>query len=83
MFLSYLASGGYYGQHAFRFGVATCTAFTYTHEVADFLLEIAPQHISLPEPNEFQALSSPLRGPGGNLLNVILYIDGMETITQS
>jgi hypothetical protein len=28
-------------------------------------------------------LSSPLRGPGGNLLNVILYIDGMETITQS
>lgn len=44
--------------------------------VADFLFDIAPHHIQLPEHDEMQRLSSELRYPDGEVKQVILYIDG-------
>ena len=46
-FLHYLASGGYYRQAGLYSGVAASTVHAYVHEVADFFLDIAPQHIAL------------------------------------
>ena len=48
--------------------MATCTAFIYTHEVADFMMHIhvASEHITLPELDEFQDLLSPLQTPQRN-----------------
>ena len=76
MFLSYVASGGFYRQLAKTEGVATSTASDYVHEVAEFLYETAPRHILFPGPQVFDELSVPLQDPNGRNLNVILYIDG-------
>ncbi|XP_064643577.1 uncharacterized protein LOC135497675 [Lineus longissimus] len=77
IFLAYLASGGYYRQVAYTYGVATSTASDYLHEVSDFMMDRAPNYIKLPQPEEYQDLSSPLTNIGGRVTRVILYIDGL------
>ena len=56
----YLASGGYYRQVGYAMVIAKSTTVATVHEVADFLMAIAPRYISLPQPAEYEELSSDL-----------------------
>ena len=75
-FLHYLASGGYYRQVGYAMGIAKSTTVATVHEVADSLMAIAPRYISLPQPAEYEELSSDLIDADGNIRRVLLYIDG-------
>ena len=75
-FLHYLASGGYYRQVGYAMVIAKSTTVATVHEVADFLMAIAPRYISLPQPAEYEELSSDLIDADGNIRRVLLYIDG-------
>jgi hypothetical protein len=77
VFLDYLAGGGYYRQVGFSHGVATSTAYNYTHDVVNYLHNTAADHISLPNPNEFHRLGSDITALDGTIKNIILYIDGV------
>ena len=72
-----LSVGGYYRQCGEIFGYAECTVQLYLHEVADFLFDISPQFVRLPQPQEFPRLASRIQLTNGDWKNVILYIDGM------
>lgn len=77
IFLSMMASGGYYRQvGGHTFGLATSTGFAYTHEVADFISRIANEWIMLPTNEELQRLSSDLVLNNGEMKRAILYVDG-------
>lgn len=75
-FLRYLSSGGFYRQTAFPSGVATSTVHLYTHEVADFLTDMAPHSIHLPHLNELPHISKDLLLVNGQRKRIVLYIDG-------
>lgn len=76
VFLNFISSGGYYRQLGHSFGVATSTAYLHTHEVADFFMDIARDHIHFPEINEFDVISDMIQMLNGEWKRVILYIDG-------
>lgn len=76
VFLNYLAFGGYYSQTSSTFGIARSTCHLITHEVADFLFNISPRHISLPEARELPALREPIMLANGEVRNAVLFIDG-------
>ena len=71
-FLYFLSGGGYLWSFARPQGIAISTALLHIREVADFLLHIAPQHITLPLPNELPFLS--MGTVGGR--HIVLLIDG-------
>ena len=75
-FLHYLASGGYYRQVGYAMVIAKSTTAATVHEVANFLMAIAPRYISLPQPAEYEEHSSDLIDADGNIRRVLLYIDG-------
>ena len=75
-YLQMMASGGFYRQIGYTMGLAKSTVIAYTHEVAEFLFSISPLHISLPQLQELDGLSMPLRTVDGRMLRVVLYIDG-------
>jgi len=79
-FLAYVARVGYYHQVGLAYGVAKVTLMGHVKEVAHFFTAIAPQHIQLPQVNEFAALTTPLQEPANPQVRdhykVILYIDG-------
>ena len=64
-FLHYVSSGGYYRQVGFALGRATSTIFADLQQVASFFMDIAPQHISLPGPGEFDELAQDLEDVEG------------------
>jgi hypothetical protein len=66
-FLTLLSSGGYYRQLAKCQGIAKSTMILHTHECADFFMEVAGQHISFPQADEFE-----------NLAQRLVDVDGIE-----
>ena len=76
-FLRYVASGGFHRQVAYTQGIAKSTAILHNQQVADFFLDIALRHISLPQLDELEALSIPMHDIAGRLKHVVLYIDGV------
>ncbi|XP_064626960.1 uncharacterized protein LOC135499138 [Lineus longissimus] len=71
-----MASGGFYRQIGFSVGLAKSTVIAYTHEVARFLYSSSPNHISLPQDQEFDDLAQQLRTVDGRVLRVIMFLDG-------
>ena len=71
-FLYFLSGGGYLWTFARPQGIAVSTAHLHINEVADFLVHIAPQHITLPLPVELPFLS--MGTVGGR--HIVLLIDG-------
>jgi hypothetical protein len=77
-FLLYLASGGYHRQVGYTQGISkSSTAILHSKEAADFFMDICPQHISFPGPNELEELSMQIVDVNGVEKHVVLYIDGV------
>ncbi|ESO97910.1 hypothetical protein LOTGIDRAFT_153018 [Lottia gigantea] len=76
------ASSGYYRNVGFSSGVAKTTTLLYAHEVADFLLSIAPRFIKQPRPEEYPNLTTTVRDVDGNNKYIIRYNDGVITRIQ-
>lgn len=75
VFLSMMSSGGYYRQVGHIFGLAKSTVFEHTHEVVNFLQDIAEDWISLPVHDELDLLSTAFVNDS-EVKNVVLYVDG-------
>ena len=71
-FLYFLSGGGYLWAFARPQGIAISMVHLHIQEVADFLLHVAPEHITLPLPNELPFLSM------GTVVgrHIVLLIDG-------
>lgn len=76
VFLSMMSSGGYYRQVGHIFGLAKSTVFEHTHEVVEFLYDIAGEWIRLPTEDEYALLTSDFTMSDSEQKSVLLYVDG-------